>query len=151
MSRGRVLVSIGGEVAWPVELRAPELAGLADAELLADFHCHEGWTRPGVHWRGVRLKTLLALAGAADEARFVTVGCDDFTVVLPRAQAEDERVLLALERDGRPLTQADGVPRLVGPSDWDCFASVKGVDRIELTREPAEGTAERIALARIGR
>ncbi len=52
--------------------------------------------------------------------------------------------------DGVPLDRSTGLPRLVGPSDWDCFLSVKGIDRIELTREPAEATAERIALARIG-
>jgi len=24
-----------------------------DAELVADFHCREGWSRPGERWRGV--------------------------------------------------------------------------------------------------
>lgn len=75
------------------------------------------------------------------------VGSGGYTALLTREQAEDERVLLALEQDGRPLES----PRLVGPADWDCFLSVKSVDRIELLREPAEATAERIALARIGR
>jgi hypothetical protein len=42
----------------------------------------------------VRLRTLLALAGAADEAGFVTVGSGEYTAVLTREQAEDERVLL---------------------------------------------------------
>lgn len=151
MSGGRVLVSISGEVSWPVELRAPELAGLADAELVADFHCREGWSRPGQRWRGVRLRTLLELAGAAEEARFVTVGSGGYTAVLTRATAEDAHVLLALELDGAPLDAAHGLPRLVGPSDWDCFQSVKSVDRIELTLEPGAGTAERIALARLRR
>ncbi|HEU5362427.1 MAG TPA: molybdopterin-dependent oxidoreductase [Gaiellaceae bacterium] len=147
MGSGRVLVS--GEVARPIELRAPDLTGLADGKLTADFRCREGWSRPGVRWRGIRLAKLLALAGATDAARFVTVGSGEYTVVLTRAQAEDERVLLALERDGKPLDLADGVPRLVGPSDWDCFNSVKAVDRIELTREPARATAEATALARL--
>ena len=151
MSGGRVLVSLGGSVAWPVELRRQELVGLVDAELVADFHCREGWTRPGVHWRGVRLATLLALAGADDEGRFVTVASGGYVAVLERERAEDGRVLLALERDGKPLGPADGLPRLVGPSEWDCFLSVKSVDRIEVTHEPAEATAERIALARIAR
>ena len=44
-----------------------------------------------------------------------------------------------------------GFPRLVGPSDWDCFLSVKSVDRIELTREPAQATAAGVALARLER
>lgn len=146
----KVLVSICGEVEWPVELRERELAGLADGELVADFHCREGWSRPGQRWRGVRLSTLLALAGARAEGRHVVVASGGFTVLLDREEAEDERVLLALELDGRPLAQRDGLPRLVGPSDWDCFRSVKAVDRIELVRDPVEPTAGRIALGRLG-
>lgn len=151
MNRGRVRVSIDGEVAWPVEVQAPELRALADADLVADFRCREGWSRTGVRWRGVRLATLLTLVGAGDAGRFVTVASGNYAAVLEREQAEDPRVLLALERNGVPMTVAEGLPRLVGPADWDCFVSVKAVDRIELSREPGDATAERIALARIGR
>ena len=44
-----------------------------------------------------------------------------------------------------------GFPRLVGPAEWDCFLSVKSVDRIEVTREPQQATAATIALARLER
>lgn len=144
------LVAVTGEVQRPGELHVHDLQALADSGLIADFHCREGWSRLGVHWRGVRLSTLLTHVGATEDGRFVTLAAGDFSVVLPRERAEDHRVLLALERDGLSLDAATGLPRLVGPSDWDCFLSVKGVDRIEVTREPAEPTAERIALARIG-
>ncbi len=144
------LLTISGEVPHALELREADLRAIADSGLVSDFHCREGWSRLGIHWHGVRLATLLAQAGASDEGRYVTLACGDFSVVLTREQAEDARVLLALERDGAPLDSSTGLPRLVGPSDWDCFLSVKGIDRIELTREPAEATAERIALARIG-
>jgi len=144
------LLTVSGRVLRPGELGASDLEALADAGLVADFHCREGWSRLGVHWRGIRFGRLLAHVGADDEGRFVTIASGGFSVVLPRERAEDPRVLLALERDGVPLDAETGLPRLVGPSDWDCFLSVKGVDRIEVTREPAEATAERIALARIG-
>jgi hypothetical protein len=39
--------------------------------------------------------------------------------------------------------------RLAPLREWDCFLSVKSVDRIEVTREPAQATAETIALARL--
>lgn len=146
MSAGPVL-SISGEVDRPGDLHRDELAALADGDLVVDFHCREGWSRLGLRWRGIRLATLLAAAVARERGRFVLVGSGGYTALLTREQAEDERVLLALEQDGRPLES----PRLVGPADWDCFLSVKSVDRIELLREPAEATAERIALARIGR
>ena len=40
---------------------------------------------------------------------------------------------------------------VVGPAEWDCFLSVKSVDRIEVTRQPQRATAATIALARLER
>jgi DMSO/TMAO reductase YedYZ molybdopterin-dependent catalytic subunit len=146
-------VSICGDVERPARLALPDLHGLIDAELVADFHCREGWSRLGDQWRGVRLRTLLALAlaGAASAAGYVTVGSGEYTAVLTREQAEDERVLLALEHAGTASPRRAGFPRLVGPAEWDCFLSVKSVDRIEVTREPQRATAATIALVRLER
>jgi DMSO/TMAO reductase YedYZ molybdopterin-dependent catalytic subunit len=144
-------LSICGDVERPIRLGPTELRTLMDAELIADFHCREGRSRLGEHWRGVRLTTLLALAGAADAASYVTVACGEYTAVLTREQTEDERVLLALEREGAGRPRTAGFPRLVGPSDWDCFLSVKSVDRIEVIREPQQATAAMIALSRLER
>ena len=107
-------VSICGDVERPARLALPELHCLIDAELVADFHCREGWSRLGERWRGVRLRTLLEQAGTASPRRA-------------------------------------GFPRLVGPAEWDCFLSVRSVDRIEVTREPQRATAATIALARLER
>jgi methionine sulfoxide reductase catalytic subunit len=148
---GAVSLSICGEIERPARLALAELRSLMDAEVVADFHCREGWSRLGERWRGVRLRTLLVLAGAADAAGYVTVGSGEYTAVLTREQAEDERVLLALEHEGAASPRPVGFPRLVGPSDWDCFLSVKSVDRIEVTRQPQQATAEAIALARLER
>jgi DMSO/TMAO reductase YedYZ molybdopterin-dependent catalytic subunit len=148
---GSVPLSVCGEVERPACLALAELHALMDAELVADFHCHEGWSRLGERWRGVRLRTLLALAGAADGAGYVTIGSGEYTAVLTREQAEDERVLLALGHTGAVSPRRPGFPRLVGPSEWDCFLSVKSVDRIEVTREPQAATAAAIALSRLER
>ncbi|HEX9043131.1 MAG TPA: molybdopterin-dependent oxidoreductase [Trebonia sp.] len=142
---------ICGEVERPASLALAELRSLMDAEVVADFHCREGWSRLGERWRGVRLRTLLELAGAAGTAGFVTVGSGAYTAVLTREQADDERVILALEHEGAASTRPPGFPRLVGPSEWDCFLSVKSVDRIEVTRDPQQATAATIALARLER
>ena len=91
---GQPALSIEGEVGRPIELQPPELAALADTEVVADFHCHEGWSRLGVRWRGVRLATLLSLVGASEDGHYVTVASGGFTAVLSREQAEDGRVLL---------------------------------------------------------
>jgi DMSO/TMAO reductase YedYZ molybdopterin-dependent catalytic subunit len=146
-----VSLSICGEVKRPACLTLAELTSLMDAELTADFHCREGWSRLGERWRGVRLRTLLALAGAASTAGYVTIGSGDYTAVLTREQAEDERVLLALRHQGAESPRPSGFPRLVGPAEWDCFLSAKSVDRIEVTRQPQPATAATIALARLER
>ena len=65
-------LSICGEVERPARLALAELRALIDAEMTADFHCREGWSRLDERWRGVRLRTLLALAGASEAAGYVT-------------------------------------------------------------------------------
>jgi DMSO/TMAO reductase YedYZ molybdopterin-dependent catalytic subunit len=124
---------------------------MAEDEVVADFHCREGWSRLGIRWRGIRLAALLELAGATSAGRYVTVGSGDYAAVLPRGVAEQPGVLLALGRQGQPSETVAEFPRLVGPSDWDCFQSVKSVERIEVTREPGRPTAPAIALARLKR
>ena len=86
-----VSVSVCGDVERPARLAVADLRSLMDAELVTDFHCHEGWSRLGERWRGVRLRTLLALAGATDAAGYVTVGSGEYTAVLTREQAGDDR------------------------------------------------------------
>ncbi|MBV9049987.1 MAG: molybdopterin-dependent oxidoreductase [Solirubrobacterales bacterium] len=143
----RPYVTIAGEVDMPRRVDLRELDALSNGGVTIDFHCHEGWSRMGQTYHGVALATLLRLASARAAARYVTVASGDYSVVLTREQAEDHRVLLALELDGRLLA----APRLVGPSDWDCFLSVKDVDRIELTRIAQQATGPSIALSRIAR
>jgi len=131
----------------PQTMDLRDLAELSAENVTADFHCHEGWSRLGQSYHGVALATLLRVALARPAARYVTVASGGYSVVLTREQAKDHRVLLALTHDGEPLA----APRLVGPSEWDCFLSVKDVDRIELTRTAQRATGPSIALERIGR
>ena len=116
-----------GDVERPACLALAELRSLMDAELVTDFHCREGWSRLAERWRGVRLRTLLALAGAAraagyvtagpaGPAGYVTVGSGEYTAVLTRTQAGDERVLLALEHEGAESPRDAGFPHCAGPA-----------------------------------
>jgi DMSO/TMAO reductase YedYZ molybdopterin-dependent catalytic subunit len=98
-------VSICGDVERPARLALPELHCLIDAELVADFHCREGWSRLGERWRGVRLQTLLALAGAASAAGYVTVGSGEYTAVLTREPQRATAATIALARLDRQAGQ----------------------------------------------
>lgn len=142
-------ISVSGDVERPGTITGDQLEALADAELTADFKCREGWIRRGEHWRGVKLATLLEHVGCRDSARYITISAGEYRVVLSRQQLEDQGALLAVAHKGAASPRPAGLPRLVGPSEWDCFMSVKSVDRIEATREPEADTAEKIALARL--
>jgi DMSO/TMAO reductase YedYZ molybdopterin-dependent catalytic subunit len=145
-----VLLSLCGDVERPACLALAELRSLMDAELVTDFHCHEGWSRLGERWRefgsgpcwrSLRQLTRPAMSRSAPAStppcspasKLGMSGCSW------RSSTKEPRALGA------------GFPRLVGPSEWDCFLSVKSVDRIEVTREPQQATAATIALARLER
>ena len=136
-------LSICGEVERSARLALAELRALMDAEMTADFHCREGWSRLGERWRGVRLRTLLALAGAAEAAGYVTVGSGEYTAVFTREQAEDERVLLALEHEGAVSPRRPGFPRLAGPAEWDCVPAPRPAPATAAGGSPAPGRRPR--------
>ncbi len=126
-------LTIGGAVERPVTYTLGDLRSLPRAEQVSDFHCVTGWRVENVHWGGVRFGDLLDEAGlrpSAKTLRFVSaeVPYDD-TLTLPQSLAED--VLLALDMDGQPLSEAHGFPaRVVMPRMYG-YKSVKWVTRIE--------------------
>jgi DMSO/TMAO reductase YedYZ molybdopterin-dependent catalytic subunit len=58
----RGLLRIDGLVAQPLELSLADLRALPRIGLDEAFVCEEGWTVPGLRWRGIRLADVLALA-----------------------------------------------------------------------------------------
>ncbi len=142
---------VDGVVERRLVLALGDLARFPRASVESDFRCHEGWVVPKIRWEGIRLHPILARARVLPEARFLTVHAGDYTFVLSLAEARHSGVLLATHMNGQPLPPEHGAPlRLVVPADWDCFASVKWVQRIELTERRAKATGPTIALSRIG-
>jgi len=143
-----VAIVVDGDVQRALVLRAEDLAALPAAEVTADFECREGWCVPGLHWEGVALRTVLELAGASPEARFVQVSAHDFST--PISAEDASRALLATRLGDGPLPLEHGGPvRLVIPGA-DCYTSIKWVEHISVTDEPGDDTARDIALRRIG-
>ncbi len=140
---------IDGLVSRPLSLGAEDLAAMPQDEIFDEFACLEGWTVPGLRWRGVRMGQVLDRAGIAGDARWVQASAGDFSLPLPVDVARQS--LLALTLNGEPIPQAHGAPvRLLVPGG-ECFTSVKWLARLELLAEPAPNTASEIALRRIGR
>jgi DMSO/TMAO reductase YedYZ molybdopterin-dependent catalytic subunit len=143
----RAMLRIDGLVARPLELSRADLSRLPRTVLEEPFTCEEGWSVPGLRWGGVRLAKVLALAEPLPAARYVRAGAGPYVVPVPLAEAAV--ALLGDELNGEPLSIEHGAPwRLVLPGGA-CYTSVKWLDRLELTAEPGEHTAQRLAGARL--
>lgn len=139
---------IDGLVGEALDLDLDDLLGMTRQLVVDDFACLEGWTVPGIRWRGVPVADLLERAGVPAEAAWVQVTADDFSLPLPLAEAR--AALLAVEANDEPLAGAHGGPaRLVVPGG-ECFTSIKWTDHIEVRAEPGDNSARRIALDRLG-
>jgi hypothetical protein len=111
---------VDGAVDRRLELTRNELAALPQRTVELPIACVEGWST-SAPWRGVQVRHLLDLAGAAPGAE-VTVeslqpGGRYRTSPLNADQARDPDTLLALELRGEPLHIDHGYPvRLIGPN-----------------------------------
>lgn len=146
-SRHRLRVA--GAVERPAVLTAEELRARAQATLVRDFDCEEGWTVHGLSWSGVPLTALIEAAHPLPDATWVTLAAGDFATTVPLDEVRDALVVLDLE--DAPLPFEHGGPMRILVPGGACFTSIKWLDRIELTAGPAEDSARRIALRRIGR
>jgi DMSO/TMAO reductase YedYZ molybdopterin-dependent catalytic subunit len=101
---------------------------------------------PATDWAGVRLSDVVALATPSSEARYVRVCSGPYA--FPVSLADATHALLCDRLANEPLAVDQGGPwRLVVPGTR-YFQSVKWVDRLELTAEAPDNSADRIAQAR---
>jgi len=146
-TRMPTVLRLQGLISGQQVLKKTDFAALPHVEIWADFGCEEGWTVPGLRWRGVALRTLIALAQPLPEASYLRVGAGAYEVTL--ALDSLDGALLCDALDGKPLSREHGAPwRLLVPGD-KCFTSVKWVDRLEVTSGPGEPLGERVARSRL--
>ncbi|MGE7439813.1 MULTISPECIES: molybdopterin-dependent oxidoreductase [Kitasatospora] len=104
----------------PYELTMDQLLALPQSESRLPIACVEGWSA-SAHWSGVRLRDLLARAGAPPTARVRVTSLEangPYRVMeMPAAFAQDPLTLLALRVNGRVLTADHGYPaRIIAPN-----------------------------------
>jgi DMSO/TMAO reductase YedYZ molybdopterin-dependent catalytic subunit len=111
---------VTGRVSRKLSFTRNELARLPQHEATLPIACVEGWST-SQRWQGVRVRDLLALAGARQGA---TVRVESLqrrrayrTSMLQAAEVRDADALLALHVDGQPLHIDHGYPaRLIAPN-----------------------------------
>jgi hypothetical protein len=111
---------IEGAVATPLVLRLEELQALPQREAELPIACVEGWSA-SARWRGVPIRDLLDLAGAAADAEVFVESIQPRgsyrTSEINRSQTADRDTLLALQLEGEALHPDHGFPaRLIGPN-----------------------------------
>jgi hypothetical protein len=111
-------VRVDGTVA--ARLSMADLRALPQHTVDLPIACVEGWSAQG-RWSGVRVRDVLAAAGAAGGTDVVVTSLQArgpfIRTVLPAAFADDERSLLALDLAGEPLDLDHGFPcRVIAPN-----------------------------------
>lgn len=135
-------VIIKGAVQSPQQVTFEYLRTLPFVELEVAFKTRDGDRH--ARFRGVLLWTLIERAGGIgkaggmrDKLRHVIMvtGRDGYAIALSEGEIDPEfagkAVILALERDGTPLTPEEGI-RLVVPEDRRSGRSVRDVAEIEV-------------------
>lgn len=140
------LLAIEGLVACECRLTPEQIAALPHRRFL-DLEVNRAATfLPETDWSGVTLEDLLSEAEPLEDAKWVRVSAGPYAFVVPREQFAS--TLLCDQLSDAPVPLEKGGPwRLVNPvASYNM--SVKWVDRLTLTAEEPDNSAERIAIAR---
>lgn len=114
-------LTVGGRVSRPLSLTREELLALPQHSADLPIVCVEGWSAGG-RWTGVRVRDLIALAGAdpdraTAEVRSLQQRSAYRTSQLNEQHVRDGDTLLALRLNGEPLHVDHGYPcRLIAPN-----------------------------------
>jgi DMSO/TMAO reductase YedYZ molybdopterin-dependent catalytic subunit len=113
-------LTVEGKVRRPLTFTTAELRALPQHEATLPISCVEGWSTTQ-RWRGVRVRDLLARAGARTDAEVRVHSLQRRRAYrssdLNRWHAHDPDTLLALEVNGETLDLDHGFPlRLIGPN-----------------------------------
>jgi DMSO/TMAO reductase YedYZ molybdopterin-dependent catalytic subunit len=134
-------LSVGGLVARRATYRIADLRAMPRTAFTSDFHCVTGWVVPGVTWAGVRLSELIDRAGPSSSATAVRFRSFDgsYTESLPLSVAREERVIVALEMLGGPVSHDHGGPVRMYVDGQYGYKSTKWLSGIELTANEVPG------------
>lgn len=113
-------LSVGGFVANPVTWTWQDFLAQPQFKSISDFHCVTSWSTLDNEWEGVSFKRLIEVVKPLSLAKFVLFkSYDDYTTNLPLEACDDDDVLLAYKRNGKPLTKEHGGPvRMIVPKRY---------------------------------
>jgi DMSO/TMAO reductase YedYZ molybdopterin-dependent catalytic subunit len=134
-------LKVTGMVDHPLELTFDQLTQLPIIEQYVTIACVSNYVGGDLvgntAWRGVPLRTVLAMAGVqAGATQLVGRSVDGFTVGMPTSWVMDEaRVpMIAIGMNGKPLPREHGYPaRLIVPGLYGYVSATKWLSELQLT------------------
>jgi DMSO/TMAO reductase YedYZ molybdopterin-dependent catalytic subunit len=134
-SKAEYRLTVGGLVDRPITLSYADIRAMMPTNLTRDFQCVTGWRVNDVMWRGVKLSTILDLAGVKPEAKALQFTSFDgtYTESLTLDQARRDDVLVAYQLEGDDLSDAHGGPVRLYVAPMYGYKSIKWLDGIRLT------------------
>ena len=135
---------VDGFVQRPLNLTLNELIAMPRSTVNAELYCLPAVGSSGVlvdygNWTGVRLELILEKAGVSPQAVKVAFYAEDgFTTDLAVTTAMHEDIILAYEKDGKPLPEK---LRLAAPGMWG-YKWIKWLTRIEVVDYDFKGLYE---------
>ena len=133
-------LQIKGEVDKPLVLSYKDLLSLEQVQLTCDVHCVTGWTLLDSQWSGVRLSTIMKLAGVRKSANFVIFEAyAGYTSNIPMAEARKENVIIAHGFSGRKLPKLHGGPVRALVPDRYFYKSAKWLEGIRFSSKDEPG------------
>ncbi len=134
-------LTVSGMVGRRASYTLADLQAMPQTRLVQDFQCVTGWRVLEVPWSGVRLSSLLDLAGPTAGATAVRFRSFDgtYTESLTLTEARQPGVLVALQMLGAPVTHDHGGPVRMYVSYNYGYKSTKWLSGIELTHGEIPG------------
>jgi len=131
---------IDGAVENPVALNWTDFMALPQTTDTSDFHCVTTWSKLNMHWKGVRLLDLAALAQPKETATHILCyGYDDYTTNVSLEEALKPDVLLVHTVEEQPLPKEHGGPvRMITPQLY-AWKGSKWINRIEFLTKNVRG------------
>jgi DMSO/TMAO reductase YedYZ molybdopterin-dependent catalytic subunit len=140
----RWLLSVDGAVANPYVVSWQELLDAPQTDWSGDIHCVTRWSKFGMSWRGVSVRTLIERAQPSTDATHLLAHCyGGYTSNLQLADVLEHPALIAHHAEGAPLEPDHGGPaRLLVPHLY-LWKSAKWISRLEVLAGDRLGFWER--------
>jgi len=135
-------LTVTGLVERPTRYPVNDVVSGFDAVTVhSNVNCPDGKIVGAGEWRGASLDALLERAGRRPEATHVLIGSGEFLVAFELRTLASRGAILAVEREGVPLTWEQGGPLRLIFAKGACFDTVKWVDTLRLEADGSGATA----------